>query len=1084
MSRKNTVSIPQTAPSVTSTTVPSTTSGDHQSLPRLSTGHAVQTSTVSETATPLTQSTSSYLTPSQSMAAARPLSITSGTTSNQTLATGTTNSVTSCSQIAPDQSLPTSRPASRVNKSSPEEDFPTLSFEPEDFVISPFLGGNNNNGRRKTTAMSSGLYTPPPHASPAREVLLRSSRAVFPLASPIHHGSPLAAFSSQLDPVIAVSEACSSQAEQSSTTNQTVDIGADIDSVTHCTQETRVRVHAERDKMWGQVKEESSPAPSLMGSASEASSGSLSTSGTIGISLEDSLASDLLGAVNETEPVDIPGEFFAMGGQDIPHTEQQGSPSLSLSAASDDNSENSQVQNPTTVTQRRIPPEDLADKTNATSANASPPSLRQERDSESPLQFPVYAKGLTPPEPSTTVPTAHETRDATIRLTGEQSASPHRSDTMGISESGTGRQDIVALAIQITGITPSSDVASHDQSMTPAPEKKQSVPTQKNRSSRRKTAQKKQRLGFECSLCPAVLSSFDAFISHHKMKHTDYFPFLCDICGKGFKSQSNLLTHRKLHSGKRPFKCDICGKCFKWKSNLYQHKKIHSDLKPFQCNICGTGFTLKSDLKRHKATHSDQKSYQCDICGKGFTLTKYLKEHKKKNHREERPFQCDICGKSLTSKWHLSSHKTTHSDLQPFQCNICGKGFNWKSSLRRHKAIHSEQIPFKCEICGKVFKLEINLSEHKASHSEQRPFQCNICGIAFKQTSHLIQHKKTHSDEKPFQCDICLKEFKWKYNLNQHKIIHSNKKPFQCDICLKEFKWKYVLNQHKKTHKNQKDLKNKRTESYSLSETLSLVPSSDIPTIPVSFQQHTSSVSPRKSLVPGIKKPFHCEFCGKGFKWANNLSKHKATHNDQKPFECEFCGKGFKWKDNLNQHQTIHSDQKPFKCEFCGKGFKRKDYLNKHKKTTHSDQKTFECEFCGKGFKQKDYLNKHKKTTHSDQKDLKNKRTESYSLSETLSLVPPSDIPTIPVSFHQHTAPVSASQSLVQGIQPQLTLPSSQPLAPNPACSLSDQSNRLLPEIQEPENTAPEYIDVNVSNLAFPLSPKEDTPSPPMHETA
>ncbi len=272
-----------------------------------------------------------------------------------------------------------------------------------------------------------------------------------------------------------------------------------------------------------------------------------------------------------------------------------------------------------------------------------------------------------------------------------------------------------------------------------------------------------------------------------------------------------------------------------------------------------------------------------------------------------------------------------------------------------------------------------------------------------------------------------------KPHLIRHMNTHQNQRNFKCNICCKVYNSRPNLDRHMKTHQNQRD--------------------------------------------------FKCDICNKTFKLTGILKDHiTEVHSEEKPFKCNTCGKAFSLKKSLNRHMKTHHSktsgrEKPFECDICGKGFKLKRYLKAHKKT-HSEERAFKCNICGKGFKWNSNLNRHKKTTHSDQKDL-------YSLSETLSLIPPSDIPTIPISFHQHTAPVSASQSLVQGIQPQLTLSSSQPLAPNPAYAVSDQSNRLLlPEIQEPENAAPEYIDVNASNLAFPLSPKEDTPSPPAHDAA
>ncbi len=445
-----------------------------------------------------------------------------------------------------------------------------------------------------------------------------------------------------------------------------------------------------------------------------------------------------------------------------------------------------------------------------------------------------------------------------------------------------------------------------------------------------------------------------------------------------------------------------------------------------------TGGSGKPHFIRYMNTHQNQGNFKCNICCKVYNSRPNLDRHMN-THQNQRNFKCNICCKVYNSRPNLDRHMKTHQNQRDFKCDICNKTFTLKHHLITHRKIHSEERPFECQICNKTFKLASILKNHITEvHSEEKPFKCNTCGKAFSLKKSLNRHMKTHQNQRGFKCDICNKTFKLGRILKDHITeVHSEEKPFKCNTCGKAFSLKKSLNRHMKTH-------------------------------------HTKT--------SGREKPFECDICGKGFRLKDYLNKHQVFHSDKKPFECDICGKGFRLKDYLNKHQVFHSDKKPFECDICGKGFKLKRYLKKHKKT-HSEEKAFKCNICGKGFKWNSNLNRHKKTTHSDQKDL-------YSLSETLSLIPPSDIPTIPISFHQHTAPVSASQSLVQGIQPQLTLSSSQPLAPNPAYAVSDQSNRLLPEIQEPENAAPEYIDVNASNLAFPLSPKEDTPSPPAHDAA
>ncbi|NXX21185.1 ZN142 protein, partial [Podargus strigoides] len=121
-------------------------------------------------------------------------------------------------------------------------------------------------------------------------------------------------------------------------------------------------------------------------------------------------------------------------------------------------------------------------------------------------------------------------------------------------------------------------------------------------------------------------------LKYHMTKHTGLKPYCCDECDYRTNRADALRVHKETrHQEARSFICEQCGKAFKTRFLLKTHLKKHSEEKPYVCNACGRAFRWAAGLRHHYLTHTNEHPFFCRYCPykakQKFQVIKHIQRH-------------------------------------------------------------------------------------------------------------------------------------------------------------------------------------------------------------------------------------------------------------------------------------------------------------------------------------------------------------------------------------------------------------------------------------------------------------------------
>ncbi|XP_069363470.1 zinc finger protein 585B-like [Maniola hyperantus] len=317
-------------------------------------------------------------------------------------------------------------------------------------------------------------------------------------------------------------------------------------------------------------------------------------------------------------------------------------------------------------------------------------------------------------------------------------------------------------------------------------------------------------------------------------------PHSCEYCQKRFLHLETLQVHKKCHEGESlVFKCNFCLVEYADEAARKAHEASHQGPKPYLCTICGRGYKKRETMIYHRKNHKPDREFICDICTKSFNAQCKLQRHIV-SHRTQRfilRYECPVCAHMFHTKYHVQMHLATHQKEGLIQeenrSEILAMVLQNARKIPKSAdapptltdIVPSDERSRVCNICGEVFQHFYYLEEHLKSHgskiaiedsekSEEKKHVCPICNKGFKLHYYLKLHSFTHTKEKPFICQQCGKGFITRGKLKRHIETHTGLKKYQCHVCYKFFTRPSYLRIHVRTIHGTQDYNFRMEKSY------------------------------------------------------------------------------------------------------------------------------------------------------------------------------------------------------------------------------------------------------------------------------
>nr|XP_051704118.1 zinc finger protein 142 isoform X2 [Oryctolagus cuniculus]XP_051704119.1 zinc finger protein 142 isoform X2 [Oryctolagus cuniculus] len=177
---------------------------------------------------------------------------------------------------------------------------------------------------------------------------------------------------------------------------------------------------------------------------------------------------------------------------------------------------------------------------------------------------------------------------------------------------------------------------------------------------------------YHCHLCSYACAD-PSRLKYHMRIHKEERKYLCPECGYKCKWVNQLKYHMTKHTGLKPYRCPECEYCTNRADALRVHRETrHREARAFMCEQCGKAFKTRFLLRTHLRKHSEAKPYVCNVCHRAFRWAAGLRHHAL-THTDRHPFFCRLCSYKAKQKFQVVKHVRRHHPDQADPSQGVGK---------------------------------------------------------------------------------------------------------------------------------------------------------------------------------------------------------------------------------------------------------------------------------------------------------------------------------------------------------------------------------------------------------------------------